>query len=296
MRLSLLSGGFRSTVAFFAGSLCLGALGVSSTSAMVIVSDNFTNASAYGSQMVNLGGAGLSPSGANLPGGTWQAIGNDDYDNREFSGATPLCGQTNWASGRNNNGAALPIFSTGSYVEPTALHISATLSPFAGNSATTFGTEYLGFYSITTDSAHQYKYVPATNLVGLSLDQSGNLNFVVNGASNPSGSGASTIAAGTGVFDANGFTTLSFDLAFDTTSKVATLTNIVLNGASQGVTYTTGTLGDHAIDYAGFGGTNGGFTTGGMITSFAVSDVPEPAALSLLALSGTALLRRKARA
>ncbi len=236
----------------------------------IIIEDNFTNGSPYGSQMAGFDADGLSPDTVNLPGGTWQATSQDAYDSSEYTGSTLYASHPDFASPRNNAAEGISLMSTGGYVEPDTLIISAGINPIGtGSNAPT--EAFLGFY--TSPITTQYTNFAGGNFLGLSVTTAGSLNFVYNNTDT-----ATSITPGTSIFDADGFTTLSYQLSFNPTTDSATISNIDLNGTVYSDTLTATGLSPDSIDYAGIGGYSNG-SPGAAYTNFevqGVEPVPEP--------------------
>jgi hypothetical protein len=259
--------------------------------AQTIIQDNFTDGgsnSHYGAVITEttFPGSGISPSGTNLPGGTWQlsASGYDGVRETNAIQTSYYIGTVaDYAYAHNGSAAAISLISTGGYVEPSTLNLTVTTNPAVGDVLSTVGTpeSLFGFYNAISAS----DYGAGGQLLGLSLTNTGALNYEVGGLETATG-----ISAGTGIFDSNGFTTVSFQLAFDSTTDKATFSNITLDGQSYSNTYTTGPLSASAINYAGFSSNvNSGGSAFTDLTVAGVGAVPEPGTYAMLAFGAMSL-------
>jgi hypothetical protein len=274
---------------FAAAGVSLAAFGAPTHAQTVILSDDFTNAGGPASGLV-----GTTPDGINLGGGQWVITGVNDYDNRISSSSSYFPDYPNFASSRNGTSAGISVQSSGSYVEPYVLNISAGVSPVGpaqpGNSNNlTDPVAVLGFYS-TSYSAH-YQSDCYHRVIGLTLDANGALDFIA-----PNGSGGFTMTpAGvpTVSFDADGFATLSYTETYDPVSTDVTISNIVVDGTSYSNTYTTLPQSADTLNYAGIGGTSDGFPMGASFTNLLVTTtpaaVPEPGTFAMSAAGALSL-------
>jgi hypothetical protein len=276
-----------------AGSI---AAAIGSSAQAQIISDNFSNAPTSPDNVTQLPDNGVYPDGVNLPGGEWVSTGGNFYDSRLISSASgnyALGTVTSYASARNNGTSdGISVQSSGGYVEPSTLLISASINPIGPNSSTPPATVNLGFFS--TSQSAQYTYGALQNFLGVQLSSTGVLEFDKGGTLTATG-----IAPGTGIFDSNGFTTLAFDESYNSGTNDTTISGITLDGVSYTGSYIAS--GDY-LQFAGFQGSGGGFPLGNAITDFTVSDgaaaaVPEPSTYALLAVGVAALggyqLRRR---
>ena len=257
--------------------------------AQTIISDNFTNSPSGPNSVTQLPDNGVAPDGTNLPGGQWVSTGGNFYDSRLISsgsGTYALGTVTSYASARNNGTSdGITVQSSGLYVEPNALNISASINPIgptgegspAGSGSTTPpATVNLGFFS--TSQSAQYTYGALTNFLGVQLSSTGALEFDKGGTLTATG-----ISPGAGIYDSYGFVTLSFNETFNSGTGNTTISGIQLAGASYSATYSA--TGNY-LEFAGFQGSGGGFPLGNAITGFVVSGVtatPEPSTYALLA-------------
>jgi hypothetical protein len=265
----------------FAG-VSLAAFGSQANAQTTIISDNFTSGSQYGSAVAIAPATGPQPDGTNLPGGSYQLESQGTDNSRIFTwdgdpGATQnIIGTVaNYWYSHNLDAGAISLTSTNSYVEPNTFNFAVTINPSVGGST---GGSALGFFTAVSAS----NYGAGGAFLGLTLDSSGNLGYF-----STSGSGLID-AAGTGIFDSNGFTTLSYQLAFNTTTDVATFSNIVLNGASVSGSYNTGALDPNSINYAGFQAGGGENIAISKFVLTGVTAIPEPSTYALLATGALA--------
>lgn len=263
---------------------------VSSAPAFVtIISDTFTG-----------GGDGVLLTGrapeTNLPGGTWVGGGS----NHSLMRTTTTAGFGNpgpAAFGNHQNNAAVSIASSGTYLKPTLIRISADLQIFdlAGPAADGRGIG-LGFYSTTGGQFSQNRFT------GLVLDINGNLNLVqdpnATGFYN-AGSFRDTPVAFVGTWDPQAPRTLTYDI--DTTT--GQILNISLEGSSADYSSFHGTtlFTDAATAFAGVHTSSSIGSTGanprfGAFDNFSVIAVPEPSAATLLCLGLLTALGRRRRA
>lgn len=252
----------------FAAVFSLAALG-SALQAQVIISDTFDG---------GLDGASIEgriPT-INLPGAVWARATSQISFMTTLSGGfgNPLPG----AFGNFQSGSGISIASSGAYVKPTQLTISADLSPkdLIGT-ADQFRGLALGFYS-QTGAAQQFSQALFTGLV---LDAAGSLSLVndpfTTGFNGP-GTTASPAIAFVGLWDPNAFHMLSYRV----NTVTGRVSNISLGGSFADYTplsvYTFFT--DAATNFAGMY-TSSGFANGlGAVDNFTVA-VPEPGAMAL---------------
>ena len=265
--------------------------------AQVIIDDNFTSGSQYGTSTI-----GLVPDTTNTPGGVWSLVGSGDGDSAQHkhtqNSVQLVIGGISTLDVEHNNGAtAISIGSTasGNYA------ITGYINPNGSGNTPSTQTAYLGFYSqvgaTTTGSNYNQDPTPypagdspTAHLVGLGLNGDGTLNYFVN-SSTPISTG---INGGSGAFNGSigtGYTTLSYNLTYNAGAGTATFSNITLGGVSYSNTYTTGVLsaGASTVAYAGIGAGNGAEVA---FTNFEVSGVtatPEPSTYALLASGALAL-------
>lgn len=219
---------------------------------------------------------GRTPDLADLPGGTWTVSTNYFYTNYgSVDNALWV-----WRPGDNTGGAAtISLASSGAYVKPTQLSVSADLN-FYGVAGGTGGL-ILGFYASPVTSGTAFD--PVTGLTGFRITQTGTLILYENG------SAASTLAYPAGSFtaDANTFYTLSYNI--DTTT--GSLSDVTFAGQTYAFTSTAFT--DAATAYAGVGLRWTGRDTQGYVDNFAINSIPEPAAIALFAIGGLMIATRR---
>jgi len=150
-----------------------------------IIKDTFQeNTSAQSYPNLEIDGVKASPT--NLPGSSWQLASGDGTYEAFITTATASSGDTaalknSAACFHNVASAGLSLTSSGSYVKPAALTISADLS-FGGVSPT--GYCLLGFYSALPGKS---TYNPLANFTGLQLQKDGSLQLIEAGTSGANG-------------------------------------------------------------------------------------------------------------
>lgn len=231
-----------------------------------IIKDTFQeNTSAQSYPNLEIDGVKASPT--NLPGSSWQLASGDGTYEAFITTATASSGDTaalknSAACFHNVASAGLSLTSSGSYVKPAALTISADLS-FGGVSPT--GYCLLGFYSALPGKS---TYNPLANFTGLQLQKDGSLQLIEAGTS-----GANGITY-MGKYDPAKPVTLSYTID----ANKGTISNITLSGSTSTYAISSSAFTSAATAFAGIGGQTDG-TSWSFFNNFVVStpDMSTPA-------------------
>lgn len=180
--------------------------------------------------------AGRAPNLVNLPGGTWQWARYFFYAQGINAWSTDPATHALRVTG--DGGAAVSLLSSGSYVKPTTLRISAKVSFHDTTPSSTLKLR-LGFWDVPQTQGH---------FTGLALDTAGGLTLVEGGVVQ-----AGSTVAFTGTFDPTVYRTLTYDID----AWNGTISNVSLGGSTSTYAFTTSAFTAAATAYAGVNGSNG---------------------------------------
>lgn len=222
-----------------------------------IVVDDFSTATAqWGTTLTSpntVGGVGLTPSGVNLPGGTWQLAGGGIYDSNEYPASNPYVPGVSYATGHNGGAAAISL---GSYNLNRELTVRSSFL-FSG-SAAAGSCALVGFYS--APKATQYQSLTA-NFSGVKVNYDGSLQLYING-----------VTSGGAVAYGGSYNPLVFALlTFTVNTSTGAISGVSLGGSSATYSFSSTGFGNSATAYAGFGGTMGNSPAAVVFDTFKVS-------------------------
>jgi polysaccharide biosynthesis protein PslG len=215
---------------------------------------------------------GTYPDTVNLPGTAWQEA-------RGWSWAEPKIydqasgSLANTAKLINYTGIAIGLGSTGSYVKPASLMISADVAITGGTTGT--GAVFLGFYG-TPPPANADSGSALGTFSGLRLTEDGALTLITNGTTGNAIAGPA-VARNT-----------LYTLAFSVNTSTGAISGVSLTGSASTYDFTTTAFTDAATAYAAFV-VSGGSNTTGCVDNFIVSSTgsieTRPTAISPFGLS-----------
>lgn len=239
------------------------ALTMGQINAQNIIYDSFSN----GTGTVNIGGTTPNTS---LPGSTWfgQSIAPDGANQPRVDYDTGVAYTYPYSSG------SISIASTGSYVKPSLLTISAdiTINLLLGSAADRRGAG-LGYFQSQPPGPG---YPTDWFFRGFLVSPDGTLGLYTFGGNSVDLLHSVTAFDGFSVND-------SYNLSFAIDTASGNITSVVFGGqdfTSEFSVY-TGYFGDSVTNLAGFFGSSATESPGGIVDNFTVATVPEPSSLAL---------------